>query len=75
MEFFIRYLQPLEKTLFSSDVFPCSNVHLQNIGTYQKSPKVTWTWRVIGDYCENLHVGMQDGQIARTPDQTNVQNN
>ena len=32
MEFFIRYLQPLEKTLFSSDVFPCSNVHFWNIG-------------------------------------------
>ena len=30
-------------------------------------------FRGLRDYCANLHIGMQDGQRARTPDQTNKQ--
>ena len=28
----------------------------------------------IGDYCADLHVGMEDGQRAPSPDQTNNDN-
>ena len=37
----------------------------------QDRQSTTTTFRGIGDYCANLHLGIQDGQRAQTQDQTN----